>query len=441
MGQLRLKTATRRICACALVLGIAFVVGSQKEAGAQVIAPPGGPPPVAPIPPTPTPTPRDPIPLDPGRDPVTLPQLPSLPNLPLDQAVQVTPGPFVDNQVLLLIPVASPPGAPQQIATPIGLSVLREFDLQSLGLHAAVLALPAGLDVVTAIEFLTLTSNALAQPVYRYQLSAGPQYALDLMQVSAAHQYATGSQITVAVIDTAVDVGHPAIASRIAGIQDFVGANAPDAHGTAVAGLIAGGGDIAGVAPGARILALTAFAGGSGGGTSDRIAQAIDFAINSGARVLNMSFSGPTDPVVAQLTQVALSRGRIVVAAAGNGGPGAPPSWPAAVPGVIAVTATGPDDQLYAGANHGSYISVAAPGVDVLSIAPQGRVGVLSGTSMAAAHVSGLVALLLERHGSASPAQIRALLERTAIDLGPPGRDTGFGAGRVDTLSALQQGM
>ncbi|MGF1624185.1 MAG: S8 family serine peptidase [Alphaproteobacteria bacterium] len=438
MDQRRPRTAAWRICAAALALGMALALGASHSAlaqgGAPPLAPPGGNVPPSPMPPS------TPDPTRPDRDPVRLPPLPSLPNLPVDQAIPTTPGPFVENQVLLLIPLGSPPGAPQQIAAPIGLSVLREFDLQSLGLRAAVLSIPAGLDVVTAIEFLTLTPNALAQPVYRYQLAAGPQYALDLMQVSTAHQFATGAQVTVAVIDTAVDVGHPAIAGRIAGIQDFVGANAPDAHGTAVAGLIAGGGAIAGVAPGARILALTAFAGGTGGGTSDRIAQAIDYAITAGARVINMSFSGPTDPVVTRLTQVALGRGRVVVAAAGNGGPNAPPSWPAAVPGVIAVTATGPDDRLYGSANHGSYISLAAPGVDVLSIAPQGRVGILSGTSMAAAHVSGLVALLLERHSSASPAQIRSLLERTAVDLGPPGRDTGFGAGRVDIVRALQTG-
>jgi subtilisin family serine protease len=425
-----------RAWAAALAVGIALAAAAA-DARAQSTAPL---PPTTTTPTTPpvTTTPETRIPLDQGRDPVTLPQLPSLPSLP-GQVMPVTPGLFVDNQVLLLIPTGSPPGAPQQIASPLGLSVLREFDLQTLGLHAAVLAIPPGLDVITAIEFLTLTPNALAQPVYRYQLAAGPQYALDLMQVSAAHQYATGAQVTVAVIDTAVDVGHPAIAPRIAGIHDFVGASAPDPHGTAVAGLIAGGGAVAGVAPGARILALTAF--GSAGGTSDGIAQAIDYAIAAGARVLNMSFSGPSDPVVTQLTQAALARGRVVVAAAGNNGPSAPPSWPAAVPGVIAVTATGPDDSLYPGANRGSYITVAAPGVDVLSIAPQGRVGVLTGTSMAAAHVSGVVALLLERHGSASPAQIRDLLERTAIDLGPAGRDTDYGAGRVNTLAALQQGM
>ncbi|MEZ5669022.1 MAG: S8 family serine peptidase [Alphaproteobacteria bacterium] len=383
----------------------------------------------------------NPVPLpDPGHAPVTLPQLPQLPSLPLGPA-PLAPGAFFDNQVLLLVPIGSPPGAPQQIAAPLGMGVLREFDLATIGLHGAVLSLPSTLDVVTAIEFLTLTPNALAQPVYRYGLTIGPQYALDMMQVDAAHQYATGSSVTVAVIDTAVDVGHPAIAARIAGIQDFIGAGAPDVHGTAVAGLIAGAGDVAGVAPGARILAVTAFPGGGADGATDRIAQAIDYAVAAGAQVLNMSFAGPADPVVAQLVQAALARGRTVVAAAGNGGPSAAPSWPAAVPGVIAVTATGPADEAYSSANRGSYITIAAPGVDVLPIAPQGRVGILSGTSMAAAHVSGLVALILERYPGANPAQVRALLERTAHDLGAPGRDTVFGAGLVDALTALQTGL
>lgn len=434
-GAGRHGTRWVRLLAASLVVLVALAAlphGSE----AQPNNPPGGP-----NNPTPPNNPGDPRP-DPRLDPnpVLLPALPSLPSVPT-QGAAVAPGAFLTDQVLLLIPIASPAGAAQQIAAPLQMAVLREFDLQNLGLHAAVLALPAVLDVVTAIEFLSLTPNALAQPVYRYGLTANPQYALDVLQVSAAHQYATGSQVTVAVIDTAVDVGHPAFAGRIAGVQDFVGAAAPDAHGTAVAGLIAGAGNVAGVAPGARILAVTAFPGQGGEGHTDSIAQAIDFAISAGAQVVNMSFSGPPDRVVAQLAQTAIARGRVVVAAAGNGGPGAAPSWPAAVPGAIAVTATGPGGIPYSNANNGSYISVAAPGVDVLTIAPQGRVAVLSGTSMAAAHVSGVIALILERYPHANPAQIRALLEATAVDLGTPGRDPTFGAGLVNSLSALQHGI
>ena len=422
----------RRHWIAVLFLGLSFAIGVNQPATAQPAVgganQPGGGGRVTPVPPP-----------DPGRTPVTLPNLPSLPSMPTGPA-PVASGAFFDDQVLLLVPIGSPPGAAQQIAAPVGMSVLREFDLATIGLHGAVLSLPPTLDIIRAIDFLALTPNAIAQPIYRYALSAGPQYALDTLRVEAAHQYATGASVTVAVIDTAIDVGHPAIAARIAGIQDFVGAAAPDVHGTAVAGLIAGGGQVAGVAPAARILAVTAFPGGSGNGATDRIAQAIDFAVASGAQVLNMSFAGPQDPVVTQLVQAALARGRSVVAAAGNGGPGAGPSWPAAVPGVIAVTATGPDDQAYSGANRGSYISIAAPGVDVLTIAPQGRVGILSGTSMAAAHVSGLVALIIERNPGVGPSQIRALLEQTAHDLGTPGRDTTYGAGRVDALSAMQNG-
>ena len=429
MRCLREAKFVRQIWLIVVVLTLGFAV-TASDAYAQCAGVIAG----ANCPPQPTP-PTPPTPPDPGRDPSAPPNLPELPDLPGFNTPQAVPGAFVTDRVLLLIPVASPAGAAQQIATPLGLSVVNEFDLQTVGLHAAVLALPPGFDVVSAIEFLSLTPNVLAQPVYRYSQSSGQGYANELMQVSTAHQFATGNRVTVAVIDTAIDIGHPQISGQIAASQNFVGSTAPDVHGTAVAGLISG------VAPGARLLAITALAANNGSGTSVEIARAIDYAVLAGARVLNMSFEGYADPIVNQLTQTALGRGAIVVAAAGNGGPGAAPSWPAAVPGVIAVTATGPDDELYASANHGSYISVAAPGVDVLTIAPQGRVGVLSGTSMAAAHVSGLVALLLERNPSASPAQIRAVLEGTAIDLGPPGRDTSFGAGRVNAIQAIQSGF
>jgi subtilisin family serine protease len=104
---------------------------------------------------------------------------------------------------------------------------------------------------------------------------------------------------------------------------------------------------------------------------------------------------------------------------------------------VIAVTATDIDDTLFSGANRGNYITVAAPGVDVLVPAPDGAYQFTTGTSVAAAEVSGVVALLLERNPSLTPAEVRRILIGTAKDLGPKGRDPGFGAGLVDALRAL----
>jgi subtilisin family serine protease len=128
----------------------------------------------------------------------------------------------------------------------------------------------------------------------------------------------------------------------------------------------------------------------------------------------------------------------ILVAAAGNAGPKSPPLYPAADPNVIAVTAIDADDNAFAMANHGSYITVAAPGVDVLVPAPGGSYEFTSGTSVATAEISGLVALMLERDPSADLDDIRQALVSSARDLGPKGPDSTFGAGAADAVAALQ---
>jgi subtilisin family serine protease len=127
-----------------------------------------------------------------------------------------------------------------------------------------------------------------------------------------------------------------------------------------------------------------------------------------------------------------------LIAAAGNAGPKSRPLYPGADPNVIAVTATDVDDKLFTGANRGKYISVAAPGVDILVPAPEGEYQVITGTSVAAAEVSGIVALLLERNPKLTPADIRRILTTSAKRLSAGERDDNFGSGLIDPLQALQ---
>ena len=109
----------------------------------------------------------------------------------------------------------------------------------------------------------------------------------------------------------------------------------------------------------------------------------------------------------------------MLIAAAGNAGPNSPPLFPAADPNVIAVTATNADDALFRGANRGNYIAVAAPGVEIYAPAPDGTYQFTTGTSVAAAEVSGVAALLIERNPSLTPAEVRKILMDTAKDLDP----------------------
>jgi len=127
----------------------------------------------------------------------------------------------------------------------------------------------------------------------------------------------------------------------------------------------------------------------------------------------------------------------VLIAAVGNAGPKSPPLYPAADPNVIAVTATDTEDALFSGANRGNYIAVAAPGVDILAPAPDGAYQFTTGTSVAAAEVSGVAALLIERNPALTPADVRRILTSTAKDLGPKGKDRDFGAGLVNALEAV----
>jgi subtilisin family serine protease len=150
-----------------------------------------------------------------------------------------------------------------------------------------------------------------------------------------------------------------------------------------------------------------------------------------------MSFAGPDDPMLQLALQKAHDKGVVLIAAAGNLGPKSPPLYPAADPNVIAVTATDAKDQLLAQANQGSYVAVAAPGVDILEPAPNGGYQVTTGTSVAAAHVSGIVALLIDHDPTLDAVAIREILTTSAKHHTPKGRDDQFGWGEVDPYRAL----
>lgn len=290
-----------------------------------------------------------------------------------------------------------------------------------------------------------------AQANHVYSLSqqeasdlASTQYAVAKMRLTEAHQAATGVGVAVAIIDSGADASHPALGGAIVETFDPVGGDPkPHPHGTAIAGLVAGRGELASPAPAARLLMVRAFSGEKrpakpgAEGTTVHILRGLDWAAKRGAKVVNMSFAGPQDDKIGQFVAAGIARGQIFVAAAGNAGPSSPPLYPAADPNVIAVTATDAGDKLLNVANRGAYLAVSAPGVDVVVAAPGGGYSYMSGTSMAAAEVSGVVALLAQEKPALSASEARAVLASTAIDLGAPGPDADFGAGVIDAKAAL----
>ncbi len=243
------------------------------------------------------------------------------------------------------------------------------------------------------------------------------------------------------MIDSEIDAAHPDLAGVIA--QRFSAAGAPEKahpHGTGMAGAIASRQRLLGVAPSARLLAVHAFSSNAAKAesTTYNILKGLDWSVQEGARIINMSFAGPKDPSLERSLKAAYDKGIVLIAAAGNAGPRSPPLYPGADKNVIAVTATDIDDKLFTGANRGSYVAVAAPGVDILVPAPNAGYQLTTGTSVAAAEVSGVVALLLERNPRLKPADIKRILTTSAKRLGPGERNDDFGSGLVDPLNALQ---
>ncbi|MGA7971707.1 MAG: S8 family serine peptidase [Pseudolabrys sp.] len=303
--------------------------------------------------------------------------------------------------------------------------------------------------VIRALERDRLVASAQPNYLYKMQQSApeagnegrSAQYALAKLHLPQAHTIATGKDVRVAVIDSAVDLASPELTGSIAGHFDtLTSPRKAHAHGTSIAVLIAGHGMLTGAAPGAQILAVRAFdpdAQGGAQGSTFNILRGLDWAVQHHARIINMSFAGPPDPALSRALQVANRKGIVLIAAAGNAGPKSPPLYPAADPEVIAVSATDPDDHLLEQSNRGRQIALAAPGKDILVALPGGRIEVSSGTSYSAAEVSGVAALLIQRDGKLTPTRLRRLMQESAKDLGPKGRDPLFGYGLANAYAAL----
>jgi hypothetical protein len=362
---------------------------------------------------------------------------------------------FISNQVVVQIGANVPQSVLDRIVRRLGLTVLSSQTLGLLGTRMIQFEFAKGKDIRTIIGELEKQKIIdEATPNYEFELaqtttapagngSGDPaQYMIGKLNLVEAHRIATGQNVKVAVIDSEIDAKHPDLEGRIEARYEEAGpVDKPHPHGTGMAGAIASHRKLMGTAPGARILAIRAFGGTSGGakGTTVQIVKGLDWAVGQSAKIVNMSFAGPKDPTLAKAFKAAFDRNVVLIAAAGNAGPKSPPLYPGADPNVIAVSATDENNQIYSNSNRGKYISVAAPGVDILVPAPDGNYEFTTGTSVAAAHVSGVAALLLQRDPKLDPATVRELLTSTANRLGAADRNDDVGYGLVDPLKALQR--
>ncbi len=356
---------------------------------------------------------------------------------------------IVDNirpqEVLATFPLNVSKALVSAVARAHQLTVIEETPLPMISQHIVTFKVAPGRSVGRLRTALQADPRVLfAQPNYLYNLSADTslQYALDKLEAPRAHDIARGNGVLVAVIDSGIDGEHSALRGSIIQRFNAAGGDPHDTtHGTAVASIIAAHQSLIGVAPGALILSVRAFGSKSPdkspASSSIILLRGTAWAIRNGAQILNLSFTGPPDPLMQSLLGKAIDAGTVVVAAAGNQGDGAPPAYPAAYSRVIAATATDANNHLFAQANRGDYVDIAAPGVDILTAAPGNSYGFTSGTSMAAAHVSAAIALILEKHPGTDTASILSRFSATAIDLGAPGKDHEFGFGLLNSYGAL----
>jgi subtilisin family serine protease len=355
---------------------------------------------------------------------------------------------FRNKEVLFILDPTAPDGALAAITAAQNLSRITEIDLALLTRRLHRYAITDGRSVAAVVTALENDNRIeIAQPNYTYELaeasnvSVSVQYANELMQIPAAQEIATGKSVLVAIIDSRIDAGHPALAGHIA--DTITGADGeakePDSHGTAMAGAIAASGTLTGTAPAALLLSVEAFARDEKGkvlGSSYHILRGVDWAFGKGAAIFNMSFAGPADPLLSRLMADATAKGAIFVAATGNAGSKSPPLYPAADKNVIAVTAVDAKRKLYTRANRGEHVDIAAPGVDVIALAPGNATAFSTGTSIAAAHVSGILALAVERKGKINLPEALSLLGNTAAKLGQPRAVAG--AGLADGLKLVE---
>jgi len=303
------------------------------------------------------------------------------------------------------------------------LKLVTSWPMPALGVDCFVMMAPANEAVADITQRIALDPRVESvEPMQRFEVLAhnDPLYPLQpagvAWRLSDVHRVTTGRNVRIAEVDTGVELDHPDLSGQIALSRNFVDGNpyTAEAHGTAVAGIMVARADdgigIAGVAPGARLLALRACwqpreAQRAAACNSFTLAKALQFALEQNVRIINLSLGGPQDRLLARLLDVALARGIAVVTAIDPSAPDG--GFPASHPGVFAVASEAEP----AGAPN----AFLAPGRDIPTSTPHHAWTFVSGSSYAAAHVAGVIALLLEIAPNRNAWQLRDALASPKI--------------------------
>lgn len=311
-----------------------------------------------------------------------------------------------------------------------GFTVVREERLEALDLTTTVLAPPRRLSLSRAVERLRDLDPEAEIAFNHVYAPAGAEDAVAGGEPAPPGPLASGARL--GLIDTGVEATHPALAGSRITQRGFAGPPRMGAHGLAVASLMVGrSGAFSGGHPGGALLVADIYGGQAAGGSSTGLAQALAWMVEQRATVVNISLVGPRNALVERAVARAQARGVLVVAAAGNDGPAAPPLFPAAYAGVVGVTGVGARNRALPEAARGPQVDFAAPGADMAAAAQAGSWTNVRGASYASPIVAGLLA-----RGGGGPGALEALT-RSARDLGVRGRDPVYGAGLVGAASRV----
>jgi Subtilase family len=313
-----------------------------------------------------------------------------------------------------------------------GFRLVESFRVEAIGASALRVSVPKGMserDVFKTLQ--TLDPKGIVTFNHVYSPAAGTAaVAPSQVTPSSAGSSKKSVRAKVGLVDAGVDAKHPLLkqVAVTARAFDATAGALPDAHGTAVASLIAE------AAPGATVFAANVFTLSSDGreiATADAIVRGLDWLAGLQVAVINLSLTGPANPILEAMIGRLTTRGHVLVAAVGNEGPRGAPQFPAAYDKVVGVTAVDENHRVYLYANHGDYVDFAAPGVDLNVADPKGSIDKVSGTSYAAPRVAARLAILLDVPDAKRADAAVGELAAHARDLGAPGRDPVYGYGLI----------
>ena len=327
----------------------------------------------------------------------------------------------------------SPSASALQQATDSGFEVLRRQPLEGLDAEIVVLRAPPELTTRRALERLRKQDpegNYDYNHIYMTSVAGGGDGPVQAPPIAPAGLEA-GDHFDIGLIDGGVNTLHPALQKVRIASSGCNGTVVISAHGTAVASLLVGEApNFRGARPGASLLAIDVYCGMATGGAVDTVANAFALLAKKGVRIVNVSLVGPPNRLLEQVVEAVQAHGILIVAAVGNDGPSAPPLYPAAYSGVIAVTAVDSHARVLPEASRGNHVQFAAPGAELVAANATNGYAPVRGTSFAAPIVAGLLSTLLEASGQDTTRAVQQL-QRQAKDLGKPGRDPVYGFGLV----------